>query len=379
MRKAFVLALVMIFAVAFISNAAAADVKVGTLMAQTGPLKEYGPPIQRGAIIAADQMAKAGFTIQLIHEDSETAPVPATNAARKLVNVDRVVAIVGALSSGLMTQLPADEGKDFLFRTCPSDALQGVVAAKLAASYNSTFAILYVNNAYGQGLADVFKENFEKKYKGRVVAMVPHDEKAAESYTAELRKALASKPDRLGAFSYPDHAKVYLKEAVEFFNYSNFLFVDGTKSVDILEALGARRLNGQKGTAPGTAGGEPYERFNRFYKDAYGSLPPLPFITNAYDGTAVIGLAAYAAKVKGLSLTPKNIRNQMRKVANPPGEIVYPGDFEKAFALLRAGKSINYEGAAGSVDFDRHGDVVTPIEVWEYRDGQIKTLRTENP
>jgi ABC-type branched-subunit amino acid transport system substrate-binding protein len=209
--------------------------------------------------------------------------------------------------------------------------------------------------------------------------MVPHDEKAAESYTAELRKALASKPDRLGAFSYPDHAKVYLKEAVEFFNYSNFLFVDGTKSVDILDALGARRLNGQKGTAPGTAGGEPYERFNGFYKDAYGSLPPLPFITNAYDGTAVIGLAAYAAKVKGLSLTPKNIRNQMRKVANPPGEIVYPGDFEKAFALLRAGKSINYEGAAGSVDFDRHGDVVTPIEVWEYRDGQIKTLRTENP
>ena len=404
MRKVFVVTLLLIFSVAFISNAAAAEIKVGTLMAHTGPLKEYGPPIQKGAIIAADQMAKAGFQIQLIHEDSETAPVPATNAARKLVNVDRVVAIVGALSSGvtlavaesvtipnnvimispastnpLMTVLPADEGKDFLFRTCPSDALQGVVLGKLAASYNSTVAILYVNNAYGQGLADVFKETFEKKYRGKVTAMVPHDEKAAESYTAELRKALAGKPDRLGAISYPEHAKVYLKEAVEFFNYSNFLFVDGTKSNTILEALGARRLNGQKGTAPGTAGGEPFERFNRFYKDAYGALPPKPFITNAYDGTAIIGLAAYAAKVKGLSLTSRNIRNQMRKVANPPGEIIYPGDFEKAFALLRAGKSINYEGAAGSVDFDKHGDVITPIEIWEFRDGQIKTLRTESP
>jgi len=31
------------------------------------------------------------------------------------------------------------------------------------------------------------------------------------------------------------------------------------------------------------------------------------------------------------------------------------------------------------VDFDKYGDVVTPIEIWEYRDGQIKTLRTENP
>ena len=39
MRKAFVVALVMIFSVAFISNAAAAEIKVGTLMAQTGPLK----------------------------------------------------------------------------------------------------------------------------------------------------------------------------------------------------------------------------------------------------------------------------------------------------------------------------------------------------
>jgi branched-chain amino acid transport system substrate-binding protein len=404
MRKTFVVAMVIICSVAFISNAAAADIRVGTLMAHTGPLKEYGPEIQKGAVLAADQLAKAGFQIQLIHEDTETAPVPATNAARKLVNVDRVVAIVGALSSGvtlavaesvtipnnvimispastnpLMTQLPADKGKDFLFRTCPSDALQGVVAGKLAASYNSTMAILYVNNAYGQGLADVFKETFEKKYNGRVVAMVPHDEKAAESYTAELRKALAGKPDRLGAFSYPEHARVYLKEAIEFFDYSNFLFVDGTKSITILEELGAGRLNGQKGTAPGTAGGEPLERFNRFYKDAHGNLSPLPFITNAYDGTAVIGLAAYAAKVKGLSLTSRNIRNQMRKVANPPGEIVYPGDFEKAFALLRAGKSINYEGAAGSVDFDRHGDVVTPIEIWEFRDGQLKTLRTETP
>ncbi|NIR13892.1 MAG: amino acid ABC transporter substrate-binding protein, partial [Gammaproteobacteria bacterium] len=77
-------------------------------------------------------------------------------------------------------------------------------------------------------------------------------------------------------------------------------------------------------------------------------LPPLPFITNAYDAAAVIGLAAYAAKVKGLPLTSKNIRDNLRAVANPPGEIIQPGEFKKAFDLLKAGKKINYEGAAGS-------------------------------
>ena len=403
MKKIVILASVLILMLAFISTAPAADIKVGTLMAQTGPLKEYGPPIKDGAVLAGKQMAAAGFEIEWFHEDSETNPAPATNAAKKLVNINGVVAIVGALSSGvtlavgesvtipnnvilispastnpLMTFLPADEGKDFLFRTCPSDALQGVVAGKLAAGYNKTVSILYVNNAYGQGLTEVFTESFAK-FGGKVLAAVPHDEKAAESYTAELKKALAGNPDRLLVYSYPEHAKVYLKEAVEFYKYGRFLFCDGTKSEDLVEVLGAKRLEGQKGTAPGTVGGDAFNKFNEFYKAEFGRLPPKPFITNAYDGAAVIGLAAYAAKVKGLPLTAKNIRDHMRAVANPPGEVVIPGEFEKAFGLLKAGKAINYEGAAGSVDFDKHGDVVTPIEIWQYQGGKLVTIGLETP
>ncbi|MBW2066003.1 MAG: ABC transporter substrate-binding protein [Deltaproteobacteria bacterium] len=402
MKKVSVLVAILVFSFAFVSGAMAQDIKVGTLLAHTGPLKEFGPNIQNGVILAAKQMAAAGLNIKLIHEDSETSAIPATNAAKKLVEVDRVVAIIGALSSGvtvpvaesvtspnnvimispastspLITVLPADRGKDFLFRTCPSDALQGVVAGKFAASYNRTASILYINNPYGQGLAETFKKSFEKR-RGKVLAMVPHDEKAAESYTAELRKALAGNPDRLCAFSYVDHARVYLKEAIEFFKYRRFLFCDGTKSEEIIKAVGAKYLEGQMGTAPGTAGGESYVIFSSDYRMEFGRLPPLPFITNAYDGLAVIGVAAYAAKVKGLPLTSVNIRDHLREVANPPGEIIKPGEFKKAFALLRQGKKINYEGAAGSVDFDGNGDVITPIEIWKYSKGKIVTVRIEH-
>lgn len=397
MKKTVSIASVLLLFFVFVSGAPAAEIKVGTLLSHTGPLKEFGPGIQNGVVLAAKQMAAAGFEIQLIHEDSETSAIPATDAAKKLVEIDRVVAIIGALASGvtvpvaesvtcpnnvimispastspLITVLPADQGKDFLFRTCPSDSLQGVVAGKLAATYNRTAAVLYVNNPYGQGLAEEFKKSFEKM-QGKVVAMVPHDEKAAESYTAELRKALADNPDRLCAFSYPEHAKVYLKEAIEFFKFRKFLFCDGTKSIDIVKALGAKNVEGQRGTAPGAAEGEPYFIFNNDYKNEYGKLPPLPFITNAYDGIAVVGLAAYAAKVKGLPLTSANIRDYLRIVANPPGAVIKPGEFGKAFDLLKAGNPINYEGAAGSVDFDQHGDVVTPIEIWKYKKGDIVT------
>jgi len=44
---------------------------------------------------------------------------------------------------------------------------------------------------------------------------------------------------------------------------------------------------------------------------------------------------------------------------------------------LDKGKAINYEGAAGSVDFDANGDVITPIEVWRYRKGDMVTVRLE--
>jgi ABC-type branched-subunit amino acid transport system substrate-binding protein len=402
MRKTICVVGIFIFSLLFLSGVCAQEIKVGTLLSHTGPLKEFGPNLKNGAELAAKQLAAAGFEIKLIHEDSETSAIPATNAAKKLVEVDGVVAIIGALASGvtvpvaesvtspnnvimispastspLLTVLPADKDKDFLFRTCPSDALQGVVAGRLAATYNKTAAVMYVNNPYGQGLAEQFKKSFEKTG-GKVVAMVPHDEKASESYTAELKKALSKKPDRLFAFSYPEHAKIYLKESIEFFNYRQFFFCDGTKSQDIVKALGGGNVEGQMGTAPGSAGGDPYVIFNADYKTEYGVLPPLPFITNAYDGVAAIGLAAYAAKVKGLPLNSTNIRDHLREVSNPPGEVILPGQFQKAFGLLEKGKAINYEGAAGSVDFDKNGDVVTPIEVWKYKKGEIATVRMEH-
>ena len=402
MKKGIIVSVVLIFSLAFVSGVWAEDIRVGTLLSHTGPLKEFGPNIQNGAVLAAEQLGKAGLSIKFFHEDSETSAIPATNAAKKLVEIHKVVAIIGALSSGvtvpvaesvtipagviqispastspLLTVLPSDQGKDFLFRTCPSDALQGVVAGKVASGFAKTASVLYVNNPYGQGLAEEFKKSFEKRG-GRVLAMVPHDEKAAESYNAELKKALNGKPDILCAYSYVEHAKVYLKEAIEFFKFKSIFFCDGTKSQDLIDAIGAKNLEGQMGTAPGSATGAPYVIFNADYKAKYGKLPPLPFITNAYDGVAVVGLAAYAAKVKGQSLTAINIRNQLREVANPPGEVINPGEFKKAFELLKQGKKINYEGAAGAVDFDRNGDVVTPIEVWKYKDGAIVTVSVEH-
>ena len=233
-RFLIVIAVCLTVAAPFAFSVGQPDIQVGTLLAMTGPLGEYGPPIQNGAVLAAEQLAEAGLNMGLVHEDSESNPIPAATAAKKLIDINGVVAIIGALSSGvtlavaesatipnevilispastnpLMTDLPSDRNKDFLFRTCPSDALQGVVAGNMAAETIKTASILYVNNAYGQGLAEVFTRAFEATG-GKVLAAIPHDEAVSESYTAELRKALEGNPDALAAYSYPQHAEVYV-------------------------------------------------------------------------------------------------------------------------------------------------------------------------
>jgi branched-chain amino acid transport system substrate-binding protein len=381
------------------------SMKIGTLIPLTGPLAEFGPNFRKAADLAAGHLKEAGLSLQLIHADDETAAIPAVAAARKLVDVDRVPAIIGAAASGvtipvaesvtipnkvvqisnastspLMTVLPADQGQDFLFRTCPSDALQGVTLGKLSVELQyKTTAVLYVNNPYGQGLADQFKKSFEKRG-GKVTAMVPHDEAPAPTYVAELRRATQGKPDVLAAISYPGHASIYLREAIEGNYIKTFLFCDGTKSLEVVKAIGEKNAEGMMGTAPGSVLTSGYNVFVAEYGKAYGEVPPLPYMTNMYDAVALVGLAMKAAQVDGVKdITGVAIRDHLRKVANPPGEVVGPGaaDLQKALQSLEQKQKINYEGAAGSCDFDENGDVMTPIEIWKFAAGKIVTVRLE--
>ena len=372
-----------------------AKVKIGALIPLTGPLSEFGENFRMAGDLAAKHLAEAGFPVELVYADTETSAIPGVEAARTLVDVEKVHALVGAAASGvtipiaesvsipsevpqisnastspLITVLPADEGKDFLFRTCFSDALQGIIAGKLAWELGyKTASVIWVNNPYGEGLAERFADAFEYRG-GKVLASVPHDEAVAPTYKAELTKAMEGKPDVLFCVSYPGHATIYLKEFIEagYNEFCDLLFCDGTKSIEMPEEIGPEYLAGFLGTAPGTAMGDSYNMYVAEFKAEYGELPPLPFMDTLYDGVTVIGLAAAKCEADGVEITPVNIRDRLREVACPPGETIIAGpeSLKKGIELLMAGEAINYEGTAGSVNFDEAGDVITPVEIWAY-------------
>jgi ABC-type branched-subunit amino acid transport system substrate-binding protein len=373
--------------------------KIGVLFDFTGDLSEFGPNMENGAKLAAKDINDAGGVngkdIELKRADSQTNPTAGVEGARQLVDVEKVSAVVGSLSSGVTLAvaeavtvpdkiiqispastspaLTAVEDNDFLFRTTLSDAAQGLILAKLADELGyKKVSTIYVNNAYGQGLSENFAAAFED-LGGEVPAQVSHEQEQP-SYLAELQKATAGKPDALAALSYPQSATVYIKEAIENNLIKTFLFCDGTKSQDIVDAVGAANLEGMEGTV--SAAAETPAEWKSEFEAEFTELPPLPYIAESYDAVIMIALGA----AKAGSTDPTEIRDAMRTLNDPSGEKVTSGaaGIKKALELIKAGKAINYQGASGFDGWDDNGDVPSGfIEIWKYEGGKIVTVRTE--
>ncbi|MGE3539192.1 MAG: ABC transporter substrate-binding protein [Candidatus Tectimicrobiota bacterium] len=379
---------------------AAEPIKIGTLLDLTGALEAYGLPIQRGATLAMEQINAAGGPLGrpllLVHRDSQTDPTAGIDAAKKLLELDKVVAIVGALSSGVTipvatsVTIPAGivqispastspqmtdlQDQDWLFRTCPSDALQGKVSGRLARTLGwQTVATVFVNNPYGSGLTRTFSQTFTA-HGGQVTAMVPYEE-GRPSYRGEIEQALKGKPQALVLFSYPENGVTIMRQALELGFRGKFLLADGMKAQEVVQNVGLQYVQGTYGTTAGARESRAKTRFIEAYLQRFGDRPPKPYIDTCYDAVALLALAIQQAG----SSVPKAIREALRQVANPPGEEIEPGEFHKAFMLLSQGTKVQYRGASGEVDLDPQGDVVSPIEIWKISDnGSIVTERLED-
>ena len=376
---------------------------VGNLNSFTGALSEFGGPLRNSVALAANHVNRAGgvqgASMVIVSRDTAVNPVQGVDSARALVDAENAVAIVGALSSGVTIAVansvtipqrrllisgastaPAItviEDGDFLFRTAPSDSAQGIVLANLAYEEgHRTAGVIYVNNAYGEGLADQFEATFTA-LGGQVTTMVPHED-AQPTYVSELQKAVEGAPDVLVSLSYPGQAEIYLRESIEGGYANTFLFADGGKAPDMIKSFNMA-LDGSLGTAPGGPDRQERETFERSYLNAFGYEVTHPFMAEHYDATVLIALAAAKA---GTTTDSRAIRDALRDVANAPGEVVGPGrdGIFKAFSLIAQGKAINYEGASGKVDLDENGDVFGPIEIWQVEGGEIvSTGRYETP
>ncbi len=401
-KKLLVLLVFMILFAFGLSTSAVAEevIKIGGLFSLTGALSPYGPPIADAAKLAVKHINEAGGVLstklEFVVRDTGTAPAMGRDAAAKLLEIDKVPAIIGALSSGVtvaassiaiageVVQIsPAStspmltdlEDNDYVFRTCVSDALQGVVQATLAINLGyKTVSVIYVNNPYGKGLADVFKENFEAG-EGEVLAMVPYEE-AKPSYRGEVEAALEGSPDAINLIGYPVDGNKMLIETIELGYEGEYIFPDGMKgegvspgpACDPEAPFEQQYIEGAFGTAPGSLAVAVAEKFDAAYTEEY-KPSSIPFRGQSYDAAILIALAIQKTGPEFLGMSRaeqgRAIRDNLRAVANPPGEEVTYGELTKALELLSKGVDINYQGVSGPITFDENGDMAEgAIEIW---------------
>ncbi len=368
-------------------------VKVGSVMPVSGDLSTLGPAAQSSMSLAFDLINEAGGVngsqIEVFHRDSGTNATLGADAASGLVNVNHANFIMAAHASpvtiaiaetvtipnGILQISPGSSSKaisvlddnDMVFRTRVNDGIKAQALAKLAQAIGyQRVSTTYVNNAYGESLNESFVENFEA-LGGTISAVVAH-ELGQASYISELTDASHGDPEALITIAYPDSGTTLLREAAEGGYFSEFIFVDQTKSQSMFDAIGAEQFEGSFGLAPGSPETPAVKAFRELYAERTGNDPNAQIISEAFDAAIVLALAIEQADTDD----PIAVRDQLRSVANPPGEVVGPGDIPEALELIRDGKDINYEGAAGSIDFDENGDVLSSMRVWQMVNGKIK-------
>ena len=359
---------------------AAADVKIGFLAGFTGPLKSLAPGMYKGAKLAVKQINSQGGIL-----DGQNIIVPsgdstcsdttaAVDAAALLVHDEKVLAIVGPLCSGAAiavyknVTIPAgitavspsatspaitslDDG-DLVFRTSPSDVYQGNIMARLLLSKGiRQIVITYVNNDWGKGISAELSKAFEAAG-GKVSGNMAHEEGKTD-YSDVIRSLSSPGVGALVVLAYANGSgQTVLRQAVESGAFEQFVGGDGMASNTLIAAIGSDKLRGMIVTKPGAPDTTGARVFNK-YAWADNLNPAGAFVGQSYDAAFLLALAIE----KNGKAERAGISQALRAVATPPGEVILPGEWAKAKALIKAGKEIDYEGATGSLDFDVAGDV----------------------
>lgn len=222
---------------------AADTIKIGLNIPLTGDIPKVGEGSKYAAEILLAEVNAAGgikvgdktYKLQFIYEDNESKAESATAAALKLITQDQVLAVIGPQAS--KQAIPAGEvcnsyktpmispwstnpqttkDRPYVFRACFLDPFQGPVAAKFATEefQAKKAAVLYdIASDYPKGLAEYFKEAFEKIHgPGSVVAFETFTTKDRD-FSAQLTNIIKSGADVLFTPQYYDEVPLIVKQA----------------------------------------------------------------------------------------------------------------------------------------------------------------------
>ena len=382
--------------------------KIGDVLPFTGGLAAYGANLDRAVKVGVglqNAALKAAGLSKTIHvslvgsEDGQTQATASVEAATKLIKVNHANVIIGEMASSATIPMaqsvtipnhvvqisPTSSAPDitdiadggYLWRTYPSDTLQGKVLAQAvidAFGKGATINIGARNDAFGTALKQLFVTEFTKL--GSKVGVNISWNADQANFDSEMGQLVGGSPKGWVIIDFPETFQKYAASLVRTgkWDASRTFMTEALRNTTVLDAIGSPVV-GLRGTAASAAGGPAGASFAAYWKaHVTGAKPYTGFEGTALDAANV----AFLAAVKACSSSPAKIKANLVSVSGPPGVKVTYLQLAKAIKLIRAGKEVDYEGAFSPVDFDAKGDIGSAVyEIWKYSSaGTIDTLKT---
>ena len=247
----------------------AAQVKIGLYLPMTGAAAAMGQMVWEGVQVAHKLKPKVlGQKVKLALVDTKSDKMEAANAVSRLIEKDRVAAIIGeVISSDTLAGGPIAEraqvpnisptatnplvtqNKQFAFRACFADDLQGKVAARFAREHLKAKRVaVLIDHAqdYCVGLSHYFMREF-KRLGGQIVSMT-YIQTGDQDFSAQIAALKATKPDLIYAPNYYAEDALLARQLQNLGVQVPILTGDGAQVPELI-TLGGPAVNGMYFTA----------------------------------------------------------------------------------------------------------------------------------
>jgi ABC-type branched-subunit amino acid transport system substrate-binding protein len=262
----------------------------------------------------------------------------------------------------------------FVFRTSSSDSNEAIAMAYYAVSHGwKTASLIFDNSDNSQGFVAPLEAAF-KALGGTVQANVTLTP-GQSSYSTELTQAFAGNPQVIFDSMDSQTAATLFSNGQQL-GYMNVPWIgDDLQSAPqgaYAKAFGPTASTELTAALPAspTSANNAYNHFLADYQTVWRTTTILPTTFNEYDSIVLAALAMTYAK----STDPKVWVKDVMKVSNPPGTRC--GDYASCVALLKKGKKINYDGAAGNDDFNKFHNVFSGFQMLGFDSNLNNVLRT---
>jgi branched-chain amino acid transport system substrate-binding protein len=372
------------------ARAQAPPIKLGTLTPLTGAGGSYGPSMRKSMSWVVEQVNGAGGVlgrrVELVSEDDQTNPDAGVRAARKLIDVDKVAAVMGTWASSVTTAvaplcwesktfLTTVSGSDsitqlphqgYLVRTQPNTHLQvAKLSAFLLELRVKRLFILSAQTPFAEATHKLLAEALPKGG-AQVAGQVIYD-KDKTTFRSEIDQALRTNPDMIYLNGYTPDITVLMKDLFKA-GYAGQRIAQGyAANAKLLSSLPAEVTDGIYAISPSpSVDSAAYKRLAK----ALGVEEVDPYSAQCHDHASLVCLAIAKAR----EATGTAIKDSIRKISQGSGAKV--DNAVDGLKLLGQGKDINYEGASGPCDFTETGDIIdTKFRYEQAEKGKLKLLR----